>query len=193
MTIVDSTARRKGRGSGNDQGKDAAMKGLRVNLISLIGAVLVLVSLVLPWGIEWFESVNGPAPDSILLTDQIDFQGSSRMYSVAIILVVGAIISALTPLGGFVPLYGAAAYFSKMSLWIGLVPIPGFGPAPQFQLGPGFYLAVAAGLTSIASMIWPVGPGYSGLYFPFSPRRLTVSRRMLVWTSMHAKTSGRAA
>lgn len=157
----------------------------RVNLVCLVGAVLALVSVALPWGLQTPAEVtvtgHHPPSSPIYLTDTMDFLGNRDMLSLAAVMLIGAIFSMLTPLGGCLQLSGVIYYYSLIWNHIGFVPSLGFGYGSYFWLGLGFYTAVAASAVTLVSMLWPVGFEYSGLYYPFSRRRLSPAERLLVW------------
>jgi hypothetical protein len=156
---------------------------LRVNLLCLAGALIILVSLALPWGIETTGYIGSEIGYRypIQLTDPINFMGDERLTSIAVIVVLGGVISIFTPLGGIIQLLGVVSYFRHMAPSVGTLPGPAYFIWSRFSFASGFYLAVFATAVTLLSVLVPVGVRYRHVYHQFSERKLSLLQRMVVW------------
>ncbi len=161
---------------------------VRVNLLCLAGVAIALTSLALPWTIvtsHWYPpSGEITSTEGYLLTDPLNFEGDRPLTSIFEILVVGGILSIFTPIGGFVQLFGVINYSYHMRHYSPVIPIP-TNPSdtlvPYFSFGPGFYLAILAGVVTLLSMLILLGLRGSGLYTPLSREKPTIRQRLIVW------------
>jgi len=156
------------------------MSRMRVNVCCLIGAVVALLCLALPWSTSAWEP--GSYKEHFYLSDKVytAVGGEPRLIITMIVLIVGGVASLFTPLGGFVQFLAVANYLRELGPRIGTVPMTG----PQvvhFYFDIGFYLAIWSTLLTLLSATVPFGFGYSGLYSPFSKRTLSWKHRLLVF------------
>jgi hypothetical protein len=140
--------------------------------------------LALPWSTAVWEPPG--YTEHYYLPDEVEMhvgpESDERMIFAMVVLIVGAIISLFTPLGGLIQLLAVVDYFIEVQSQLGTIPMSG----PQdvhFYLDMGFYMAIWATLLTCLSAIIPFGLGYSGVYSPFSGRKLPFKQRLLVWGS----------
>jgi hypothetical protein len=99
----------------------------------------------------------------------------------SIVFFLGFALAFVTPLGGVGMALGMIGYY--------------YGPSPQFNpgwsipypivltfhWGPAFYIGILAAIVTLASFVFPIGPGYSEMYRPWPLRRGHLKERLLVW------------
>jgi hypothetical protein len=129
----------------------------RVNVICLVGAVLAVLSLFLPWAViqnqETLEKTNLGALDfgKTFLGIHL-FDGNGNFELSVTIFIIGAAVAFLSPLGGILQLIGAMGFVFTTLTW----GVEGFKMI--------FYIGAAVGLISAAlvllSLAWPTGVGY---------------------------------
>ncbi len=160
---------------------------LRVNILCLAGAALALICLALPWGIETNHEATPDYPagydfhTQLRLTDPINFEGDAHLTSILMIVILGGVISAISPLGGFVQLLGVMSYVAHMGRYTEALSVPIPWITAHFSYGGGFYLAIFAVLVTLLSTMIPFGIRGFSLYNPISGERPTIRQRLLVW------------
>ena len=158
----------------------------RVNLLAFIGACLVLMSLALPNAIMMRNdySMSEEYPSSYL-SGGLDLEGAtipavtgvdpSVLFAVSILLVGGALLSIVTPLGGLGTLSGLALFWSSVlvpsSSYVAYTWLDGLA----VRIGVGSVVAAVGAIVLMVSIVRPVGPvrgqGQKGL-----------RHRILIWS-----------
>jgi len=159
-----------------------AVGGARVNVLCLIGAVLAVTCIGLPWAIdiqypdEWTRHYNLPnGPEAIGVIDE------EHMLFITLVFVLGAYLSFLSPLAGVVQLIGIVGYCTEVSPHLGDSPTSGGCAWDHITFDIGFYLAIWAAALTFLSILFPFGSGYSEVYRPFSKKSLPSRDRYLTW------------
>ncbi len=144
---------------------------LRVNLLCLLGAVIAVVALFLPWAMtpdHLGEEIGIGAFDfDEPLSGGSEFPDSFR-YSVTL-FIIGTVLSFLTPLGGIPQIVGSVGFVSTVLT----------SRIPEHDLIPGIGVVIAllaAGIV-ILSFLEPVGTGYSRNQEP------TLAAKLLTWSA----------
>lgn len=156
---------------------------MRINVFCLFGAIVALICLALPWaGQDWHPRDD---IEEYYLSDEIEMRSGHEQYErmtlALVVFIIGAGISLFTPLGGLLLLVAVADYFVEVGGQVGTYQTTGYGHI-HFFLDIGFFVAVWATALVCLSAVLPFGVGYSGVYSPFSRRKLTYRERLLVWT-----------
>ena len=159
----------------------------KVNLLAFIGACMVLMSLALPNAVLMRNdySMSVEYPSSYLSGDQdVDWAtittvtgvDSSVLLAVSVLLMGGAILSILTPLGGLATLSGLVLFWSTV-----LVPPSEYVEyrwldGLAVHVGIGSVVAAIGAVILIASIVHPLGP------IRHQGQRETIDR-ILVWST----------
>lgn len=131
---------------------------LSVSVLGVLGVVLVLASVQLPWlELEFFDQTHEE-----LLTDYDVYIGSTEpleqfAYSTALYLMfVGFAVSVYSLLGGFITLAGACTF--ALGGLLGDTPLRAWGESEWGAVSPGIglYLAFAAALVTVVAIRYPV-------------------------------------
>ena len=141
-----------------------------VNLLCLIGAMVGVVSLFLPWCMM----VEGPNELGVspadLITDTEELLSSS-LTGPALLFTIGAVTAFLFPVSFAVQTAGIVLFLR--------VVMDQYAGAPlgyDYEMSLGFYAAVLSSVMVLAGLVRPVGPGYDGRW-PWWSRRTEVSSR----------------
>lgn len=150
------------------------MGAQRVNLLSIGGAAVGVVSMFITWGI-WRVVYILQIPHGAGVLEEyslvaIFWLGGSvfgQHFALAIgLFMTGTAMAFVTPLGGFLQLAGASAF-----LWT-IVP----DQRPTVYLGAGPFVGLIAGIVTLAGLLRPIGIGYEGSKASLLGRLLTVTR-----------------
>lgn len=138
---------------GDTRSGEMAMKW-NVNLLGLAGAIVGIVAIFSRWLGSWLKDYN--LIDVINLLDSADAP-QDYLYA-SVLVVLGAVIALLSPLGGFLEIVGAA--------WFLLTWANRHEGDIMSDIGP--YLAIASGVIALVSLVRPMGIGL--MRGPFSLR-----------------------
>jgi len=143
---------------------------LRVNIFCLVGAVLAVISLFLPWAMlqdkESGDTANLGAFDFNQTFIGYNLFPSNFGYSVTIFLI-GAAIAFFCPLGGILQLIGSVGFvISAMTVTFETVNM-------TFWIGA--MVAVVSAAIVLMSLVYPLGTGYEEGRRDALGRLLTVS------------------
>jgi hypothetical protein len=149
---------------------------LKVYPISMVGGIVGIVSLALPWlyiGISapfiGSISVTGSGFEMLSLAGQLSLltqipgvgtavsSSLTLMLIAAILVLIGSIVSFLHPAGGGVTLAGGAAGLAG-GLWFGSIFTSLAGLTTGVTAGPGFglFVVMAAGIMSLVGLAKPI-------------------------------------
>ena len=135
------------------------MEGARVNIFCLVGAVIGVVAVFSTW---IAVRLTSPISSSVLehnLVDIYDFAGIVSDYNLAVVLLlIGAIVAFISPLGGMLQLVGTLLFISAYPATANIILPSGFQWEENIGLGP--YLALVGAVIVLASLVYPVGLGY---------------------------------
>ncbi len=114
------------------------------NPLGIIGGVVALISLVLPWlalsGADANVNLNLPRLVSLLANENVIFHSPPYLLQTVVLATVlvtlGGIASLAHPLGGIIPVIGAVLFLAVMPL------APGSGP----------YTALVGGLVALSGL-----------------------------------------
>jgi hypothetical protein len=132
---------------------------VRVNVLCTVGAVTGVIAVFSTWISVLYLDYN-------LLSIIRDMSPERLGYWSAIVVVIGVLVSFITPLGSLAEILGVAMW------WIYVFDIQGVFPAK-----PGSYIAMASAIILIVSMLRPYGPGLMTGPFRLRDRLLTFSAR----------------
>lgn len=123
------------------------MARLRLNILCLVGAIIGVVAVFSTWitigFMFWSREMN-----LIDLYNQVG--SSSDFYLPAVLLLIGAVVAFVSPLGGILQVVGAPLFFSAFASNSENALPSGLGP----------YLAIVGALIVLGSLMYPVGIGY---------------------------------
>ena len=139
---------------------------VKMNTVSLVGGILGIISLVLPWfavtvsalgvslsvGANGFQVLFGLASAFGGGVGTVDLGAGASLMMVGVVLVlVGSILSFLKWFGGIITLLGSVLGLVGGFMIGGLIP-----PTPGLSVGPsyGIYLALIAGIISFLGGWW---------------------------------------
>jgi len=129
------------------------MTKLRVNILSISGAVLGLAAIFLVWLYDvvcYCYPTPGYNLFSIIFSDNLGFGLEFKLCS--LIILISSCAAFISPIAG-VPLgFGNLLFLS----FYYIVPYADW----QFDFGLGFYLSIVASITILISFIKPIGIGY---------------------------------
>lgn len=133
-----------------------------VNGLCLVGALIGLCSIYLPWvGAEYW---------SVSLADILNLHSSEAALAGALFLA-GTFLALLFPIGGVVQLAGLFM-FCRAERWFGDVSVD-----PAF----GFFVALASCALVLAGFVRPMGPGYASVQSWWSERAETSAKVCLLY------------
>ncbi len=142
---------------------EMAMKW-RINVLCLVGAIVGIAAIFSRWLGNWLVDLN--LIDVINLVSSVD---APREYWYASVLVLlGAIIALVSPLGGFLEIIGAP--------WFILIWSDRHEGAVISNVGP--YLAIASAIIVFVSMARPMGLGLMRGPYRLKDRLLVFSTGM---------------
>ena len=123
------------------------MARVRLNILCLVGAVIGVIAVFSTWitarFLFWSREMN--------LIDVYNQVGSSSHYYLpAVLLLIGAVVVFITPVGGILQVIGVPIFLSVFAT-------NSDGKLPS---GVGPYLALVGAVIVLASLVYPVGLGY---------------------------------
>jgi hypothetical protein len=143
-----------------------------VNLLCILGAVVGLAALFLPWmwTAEGLSSVDWSAAD--VLKDGGSWSLGS-IHTALIIFTTGTIMALAVPSGGIVQAIGLAMFYSEEVLREERFTS---GGVMQAGLSIGVFVAILSTAVVIAGLVSPTGPGHGTKHNWWSSRALTFAR-----------------
>lgn len=133
-------------------------KEFRINLLAMLGILIAAVSFVVPaFSIETYYGVVNVETADFSLADIATgdlggfYSGDPILRVFVAIFLAGVIASAVTPLGGYMLLFGGLSVLYRLP-WIGTVMLPRI-PSQHWVLGPGPYLMVLGAMIVLTSLI----------------------------------------
>ena len=144
----------------------SGMAGVRLNILCLVGAVIGVVAVFSTWIAVRVTFIFWSSRSELNLIDVYNQVGSSSdFYLPAVLLLIGAIVAFISPLGGMLQLVGAPLFISAFAS-------NSDGKLPS---GVGPYLALVGAVIVLASLVYPVGLKYRQRPIGVLGRLLTVS------------------
>ena len=156
---------------------------VRVNIISIAGgAIGLLAAIFLPWitiyAGGWAHA--GPSLTDLMTTPTVrtypvgDLFGNVSILLGGILILIGAVVSFTTPLGGIPQIIGCTLFYSTISQILG-THIGRFDVLYTTYLGLGFWLGIIAGGLCLLSIIVPIGLNRPWNKLNLKERLLTIS------------------
>lgn len=144
-------------------------RAVSVNLPCIMGAVVGLASLLLPWlwTAEGFSSMDWSAADMLRDGASGDLSG---IYTALIVYVTGTVVALFAPPGGLVQVMGLAMFYSEE------VNREESYTFMETGLSVGFFVATISTAIVMAGLITPTGPGYGTKNTWWSSRAFTFAR-----------------
>lgn len=141
----------------------------RVNILCLVGAIIAIITMNLPWlSNSMVLSAVGESPLYLATNFQYTYSFAGGLQWASIIFVLGALIALFTSIGGFIQLAG-------VSCFIGAVYTID-DPLNRFSIELNIALGVVSASISIISMIKPIGINFKGRTIDTVGRFLTISK-----------------
>jgi len=131
---------------------------MRINLLAIVGGLLGVICILLPWTVAQVESPFGDSSSERILTDFIH-EGDSAFTFAIVLFLLGSALALITPLGGVGQFFGWLIFLAAILEDIGteqtaLADI-------TVSLGLGFGVGLVALALVFVSMIKPMGPGHA--------------------------------
>lgn len=147
-------------------------RSLKVNLLAILGGLLGVMCILLPWSVTSTDGVFGSTTTESVMTDYIH-DGDSAFSFAIVLFLLGSALALLTPLGSVGQFFGwltflAAIFGDLRTIHTAIADI-------TLSLGLGFVVGVVASALVIASLLRPLGLGYTKGYVGVAQRFLTVS------------------
>jgi len=140
----------------------------RINVLCIIGAVLAVYAASVGWlGNRLVLCACGESPLGLAFHFGYLYSFAGGIMWAAIIFIVGALLTFITPLGGVVQLVGILWFMT--AFWM----ID--NPSHQFSIDGNIVVGVISASISIFSMIKPIGINYRGRSTDLIGRLLTIS------------------
>ena len=138
------------------------MSGVRLNILCLVGAVVGVIAVFSTWMTLGF---GFSTREMNLIDIYTEVRSSSDFWLPAVLCLIGAAVSFISPLGGVLQIVGAPLYVAVFMST----------SDPRLPSGIGPYLALAGAIIVLASLVYPVGPGYRIKPVGVTGRLLTIS------------------
>ena len=149
----------------------ACVSVMKVNLLAIIGGLLGVMCLLLPWTVTNVDSVFGDSSSEMNLADYMHEDNASFSFAVVLFLLCSALVL-VSPLGAVGQFFAWLIFLATVLEDLGTTETS--IATITTSLGLGFVAgAVAWGLV-LVSLIKPIGPGHAG-----TPR--SAIERFLTW------------
>lgn len=138
------------------------MATVRLNILGIVGALIGVVAVFSTWitvgFMFWTKEMN-------LIDVFNEVESSSDFWFPAVLCLIGTAVAFMSPLGGILQIVGVPLFISAFtSQTDGEIP-SGIGP----------YIALVGAVVVLASLLYPVGIGYSKKPVGIIGRLLTIS------------------
>lgn len=141
---------------------------LRVNLLCVIGALLALLAVALPWLMTSSSSGQGGVEYNLYW-----YATEDSVWKIgAMVFILGSAAALVTPLAGIPQLIGVLWWWGSAKSSIGTSDVG--SQVWTTGLGYGFWLGLFAAAVVLASLLFPIGFGYLG-------RKGSVKARLFSW------------
>lgn len=148
-------------------------ESMKVNILAIAAGLLGVVCILLPWSVMVTDSVFGDSTVERTMTDYIHHDDPA--FALAIVLfLMGSATALITPLGSVGQFFGWLVFLAAISA--DLKTTETSIATVTTSLGTGFFVGVVATALVIASILYPMGFGYSR-------RALGGRDRLLTWSS----------
>jgi hypothetical protein len=131
---------------------------MKVNLLAIIGGLLGVMCILLPWTVTQVDSPLGNSISEMMLTDFMHQNDSAFSFAV-ILFLLGSALALITPLGSVGQFFGWLIFLAAVIEELGTEDV-GLADV-TVSLGLGFGVGLVAVALVIVSMIKPMGPGHS--------------------------------
>jgi len=175
----------------------------RINLLCITGALLGIISFILPWmSILRYEIIEGemllPLPGEWSLLRVIEIHNVQDLLQTsfqflpipAILFIFGSLLALLTPLGCFPQAAGLILFPITIIDRIGrhqfYDPSSGYWIFEEVELMIGFYFALIASAITAISLLRPIGINYRRGPFDRKARLLNFNRMIVPPPSQNA-------
>ena len=145
---------------------------MKVNLLAIVGGLLAVTCVLLPWTVTTTTSVFGESVRNDAMTDFVHEEDAAFALAVVLFLL-GSALAAATPLAGVGLFFGwliflASAYERLGTTETAIADI-------TVSLGIGFFVGLVAAGIVLFSLARPWGPGYLG-------RGVEPQDRLFIWS-----------
>jgi hypothetical protein len=144
---------------------------MKINLLAIVGGLLGVMCILLPWTVTHIESPFGDSSSEMIMTDFIHESDSAFSFAVVLFLL-GSALALITPLGGVGQFFGWLIFLAAILDDLGTEQTA--IADVTVSLGLGFGVGLVAFALVFLSMIKPMGPGHAQI--PNDPRG-----RFLTW------------
>lgn len=165
----------------------------RINSLCVLGLIVGLIALFLPWNWDIFGNSFGPQYmlhgigadtglyDAFNIFSYLWQLQSPLFVSMLLLYVIGLIVDFISPIGGLIQIASAtlAQIVGEMPLWGGnglIFMHPGESIIWNNWFPFGELLGVYSGMIVVASMLRPIGPGYANRAIGIREKLLTFGR-----------------
>jgi len=152
-------------------------------MMSLLGVLLGLLCLIVPCLTETNMSNTHVITSTHhwYLSHCYDMTHYRYLAFAPFAFFVGVALAFVTPLGGIGMALGIVNLYNSIHPQIEASWLR-FGPSvTTYYWGAAFYIGILASVVTMASFVFPIGPGYSEMYRPWPQARGNLKERLLVW------------
>ncbi|MDD1747461.1 MAG: hypothetical protein LUQ16_06845 [Methanomassiliicoccales archaeon] len=131
---------------------------MKINLLAIVGGLLGVMCILLPWTVTHIESPFGDTSSEMIMTDFIH-EGDSAFTFAIVLFLLGSALALITPLGGVGQFFGWLIFLAAIIDDLGTehTAIADI----TVSLGLGFGVGLVALALVFVSMIKPTGPGHT--------------------------------
>jgi hypothetical protein len=131
---------------------------MKVNLLAIIGGLLGVMCVLLPWTVTQVESVFGDSSSEMILTDYI--HEGDWVFSLAVVLfLLGSALALIVPLGGLGQFFGWMIFLGAILDDLGTTHTS--IADITISLALGFAMGFVAFALVFVSLVRPIGPGHA--------------------------------
>jgi len=155
------------------------IRSLQINVLCVMAAVIVIMSIVLPWANGYapaYENTPLQSSKNLYPLNPVPPIGDQLLVLPMTAVILGAIVSLFSPLGGFLVVAGGTVEFFRL--------LPSVNWFWHFSVGPGFYLGMSAAILILVSLAIPITLERSKHVLALSFRKQPLRKRLLTWQVM---------
>jgi len=131
---------------------------MKVNLLAIVGGLLGVMCVLLPWTVTTVDSFFGESTVSDAMTDYLHEDDATFAFAIVLFLL-GSALALATPLGGVGQFFGWLMFLAAVYDRLGTTTTS--ISETTISLGLGFAVGIVAAGMVLFSLARPLGPGYA--------------------------------